>query len=204
MKIFSVLHNYGGSDAELLSSPFGQGETDWFEIPDSALLRSGNPFFIPEFDSGFAIFPSIAFRIGRLGKNIAPRFAERYLKEFTMAFCVVGLDSLAQLRAEGKPWCRAVAFDRCCWLGNLQPFDALFDYGNFEIRCADKSYSYSPGNLLCSPAEILSLLSQNNTLKIGDFILAGLTPGGIPIEIGSSLHASAPKLNCNFIDINIR
>ena len=50
---------------------------DRYEIPDSSLLRSGQPFFIPDFAGEFRAMPSAVVRIGRLGKGIAPRFAVR-------------------------------------------------------------------------------------------------------------------------------
>ena len=46
--------------------------------PDSALILPGRPLFMPEWGEGWvaSLHPSV--RIGRLGKNIARKFASRY------------------------------------------------------------------------------------------------------------------------------
>ena len=47
-------------------------------LPDSAIQRDGKPFFIPPTAQHWRYMPAIAWRVSRLGKNIAPRFASRY------------------------------------------------------------------------------------------------------------------------------
>lgn len=107
MKIFAVIHNYGETSP---GSPMGEGETSWYEMPDSALLRTGNPFFVPDFDSEFRAFPSICFRIGRLGKSIASRFAYRYIDSWTASVAVAATGLLRTQREAGMPWTRLRGF----------------------------------------------------------------------------------------------
>ena len=45
---------------------------------DSALLVNRKPFFIPDETNNPVAFPALALRVCRLGKHIAPRFANRY------------------------------------------------------------------------------------------------------------------------------
>ena len=49
-----------------------------FMKPDSAILKGGKPFFIPDFAERFDYEAELVVRISKLGKNIAPRFAHRY------------------------------------------------------------------------------------------------------------------------------
>ena len=49
-----------------------------FMKPDSALLKSNKPFFIPDFSERVEYETEIIIRICRLGKNISERFASRY------------------------------------------------------------------------------------------------------------------------------
>ena len=44
-------------------------------IPDSAIQKSGKPFFVPDFASRFQFSAAAAVHVCRLGKNIAQRFA---------------------------------------------------------------------------------------------------------------------------------
>lgn len=202
MKIFSIINNY--DDAEEGEALFGAG-LSWYEMPDSSVLRSGNPFFVPDFDDTFLAFPSIVYRIGRLGKSIAVRFAGRYVEAAGIAVAVVAAGRLKALRKAGMPWSQAVSFDRSCFLGNLQPIDTFINnnevitlnYDNAEMR-------YETGRLRNSPAEIIHLLSRNSTLKNGDLILAGLTAKGLTLTPGTKLTARHETSNINLIDINIK
>lgn len=199
MKIFAVIHNYGQMDD---TSPMGEGRPDWYEMPDSSILRSGNPMFIPDFDTEFRAFPSLCLRIGRLGKSIASRFAGRYFDGWTAAVAIVGINRLKDLRDSQMPWTRAVAFDRSCLLGNLQPIDTLKEYRPLSIECSSEKSDYDPTRLRNSPDSILEAISAENTVKNGDLILAGLTPDGILLERGSELKIK--NNNINLIDINIK
>ena len=202
MKIFAVIRNYPGSGAD--GGLFGAGGMSWYELPDSSLSHTGNPFFVPDFDSRFVACPSVAYRIGRLGKSIARRFAGRYLDAATMACAVVAADSLAAARRDGNPWTPAVAFDRSCLIGNFQPLDTFISSGPLTLECGETSTGYDPQALTLPVEAVVEAISATCTLKTGDIILAGLSPHGLPLNIQSRLRAWHNKDNTNAIDINIR
>lgn len=202
MKIFAVINNYASKRD--IFGPFVTQAPLWYEMPDSSILRSGNPFFIPDFDSSFSVHPSLVYRIGRLGKNIAPRFAERYIDAWGVGCGVVAEGLLQKRKTEGMPWTDAVSFDRSCLLGNLRPIDAFNINKDIEIKCSDRTLTYSSRNLKMPIEEVIALLSRNNTLKNGDLILVGLHPSGLRPEIGSRLVAFEQDINSNLLDINIR
>lgn len=199
MKIFAVINNYGtmSAGAAAVSS-----RTNWYTMPDSSVLRSGNPFFIPDPDGGYEAFASICLRVGRLGKSVAPRFADRYIDGWTMATAVIATRRLAELRAGGLPWTTAVVFDRSCMLGNLQPIDTLNQYDSFETEHAGSVSTYRPELLRLGIAETVSRISAENTIKTGDLILAGLGEKGIGLIEGSRLTIRTNDYN--LLDINIK
>ena len=199
MKIFAVINNYGTLRADASAAGC---RTTWYTMPDSSLLRSGNPFFVPDADGGYEAFASICVRVGRLGKSVAPRFAGRYIDGWTMATAVIATRRLAELRAEGLPWTQAVVFDRSCMLGNLQPIDTLNQYDSFEVEHAGSISTYSPELLRNDIAETISRLSAENTIKTGDLILAGLTEKGIGLIEGNRL--TIRNNDYNLLDINIK
>lgn len=202
MKIFCVHNNYRSDTAESL---FGTiGELVYYTLPDSAILRSGNPMFVPDFDSDFRAFPSIVYRIGKLGKGVAPRFAYRYLDAFSLAFNVVACQSLVKIRESALPWTPAVTFDRSCLLGNLQPIDALNDCGEITIKCNSDIMTYNHELAIAPIEDVLAMLTRDNTIKNGDLILSAIAPEGIPLHPGEHLDAFCPQPKINFIDINIR
>lgn len=196
MKIFAVARNYGPTSSH---SPFGEGvEPVWYEIPDSSILRTGQPFFIPDFSDEFRVFPSIAIKIGRLGKGIAERFAERYIASYAVACSVVGTTLLESLRSRGLPWSRAAAFDKSCMTGNFS--DNLTDV--FRIFTDSAEITYRTEEIRMPVGKIISLISRDITLKEGDIILPALHPEGLRLERRHDLKAedSVERL----LDIHIR
>ena len=201
MKIFAVIHNYGKTGKD---SPMGTGEPAWYEMPDSSILRTGNPFFVPDFDTEFLAFPSICYRIGRLGKSIARRFADRYIDSATVAVAVVASNRLRDLREQGMPWAQATAFDRSCMLGNLVPVDTFIECGAIKIECGDSVMQYDLTRMHRHAGEIIEAISSDNTLKNGDLILAALPPEGMPLFPETRITAEQPDQNMKLIDINIK
>lgn len=209
MKIYATIRNYGGSEPteEILAhdKPFGEGEEPLFyTLPDSSLLRTGNPFFVPDFDTDFRLFPSLCIRVGRLGKGIARRFAHRYMEGWTAACAVVARGVLEGLRRGGLPWERATSFDRSCFLGNLQPIATLNECGPLRVTLGERAITYDMTLLRHGADELIERLSRDNTLKNGDLILAGLTPQGLPLNQGERLRIDIETTNLNLIDINLR
>lgn len=206
MKIFAVVRNYGESSVE---SPFGIGEPVWYEVPDSSLLRSGQPFFVPDFAGEFRAFPTVVHRISRLGKGIAARFASRYIDAVTIGCCAVAVDMLRELRRDGQPWSRAVAFDKCCMVGKFLPCDGMPSL--WRVSCGDKGISYDLNDVSHEVPEMLERLSRDITVKEGDMMMTALHPVGLPLSVGTKLtigcDVNGAGENDNFykvLDINIR
>ena len=86
MKIIAVGMNYAQHNKELGHTQVNT-EPVIFMKPDSAILKDGKPFFIPDFSKEIHYETELVVRINRLGKNIAPRFANRYYDAVT-----VGID----------------------------------------------------------------------------------------------------------------
>lgn len=175
---------------------------DRYEIPDSSLLRSGQPFFVPDFAEEFRAMPSAVFRIGRLGKGIAPRFASRYVDAVTMGCAVIASDLLQQLRSEGRPWCRAVAFDKCCMIGGFMKPDWM--PREWNVRSGNVSLTYSTESVMSDIGETLADISRDITVKDGDLILASLHPDGLILTQGSRLTITDGHNNNKILDISIR
>ena len=93
MKILAVGMNYAKHNKELGGTLYQPEEPVIFAKPDSALLKDGKPFFIPDFTKQCDYEVELVVRICRLGKNISPRFAHRYYDAVT-----VGIDFTAGLK----------------------------------------------------------------------------------------------------------
>jgi len=183
MKIIALWNNY-----DIAAEEAALPATCW--LTDSCLLREGRPFYIPDFDDDFRLFPSVALRIDRLGKGIASRFASRYWNEVSVWLSARACTLASQLAAKGLPVDRAVAYDNSLV---ASPFFAL-DAGqlaglSFHVRVNGLStFQWSAGAMHRQPEHVIEAISGNTTLKTGDIILPGLPAQGIAIAPGDDIE----------------
>ena len=90
MKILAVGLNYESHNVEMKRT-FQSNKPVIFMKPESALLKDGKPFFIPDFSNEIHYETEMVVKINRLGKNIEEKFAHRYYDELT-----VGIDFTAR------------------------------------------------------------------------------------------------------------
>lgn len=92
-----------------------------FTLPETALGRTGQPFFLPEALGEISVTLWCAARISRLGKNVSARFASRYYDGLTIGAVMQSRTLLARQQREGLPWHAAMAFDAAVWVGRWLP-----------------------------------------------------------------------------------
>ena len=80
-----------------------------FTKADSALLKDGKPFFIPDHLGRIEYETELVVRICRLGKTIPQRFAHRYYDAVTVGIDFTAREMQKRLREAGQPWCRSFA-----------------------------------------------------------------------------------------------
>ena len=117
MKILAVGMNYAKHNKELDGTLYKPEEPVIFTKPDSALLKDGKPFFIPDFTKQCDYEAELVVRICRLGKNIAPRFAYRYYDAVTVGIDFTARDLQRKFRKEGLPWELCKGFDGSAVVG---------------------------------------------------------------------------------------
>lgn len=190
MKIIAVGMNYALHNEEL-----GQAKTASepviFMKPDSAILKDGKPFFIPDFSNEIHYETELVVRINRLGKNIAPRFAHRYYDAVTVGIDFTARDLQRKFREEGHPWELCKGFDSSAAIGAFVPVDRFKDIQqlNFSLQIDGKEVQAGcTADMLFKVADIIAYVSQFVTLKIGDLLFTG-TPAGVgPVHIGQHLQ----------------
>ncbi len=190
MKIIAVGMNYALHNEEL-----GQAKTASepviFMKPDSAILKDGKPFFIPDFSNEIHYETELVVRINRLGKNIAPRFAHRYYDAVTVGIDFTARDLQRKFREEGHPWELCKGFDSSAAIGAFVPVDRFKDIQqlNFSLQIDGKEVQAGcTADMLFKVDDIIAYVSQFVTLKIGDLLFTG-TPAGVgPVHIGQHLQ----------------
>ena len=172
MKITVIEGNYG---------PQGR-EAAYSVLPDSTLLRSQRPFFIPDFDTEFLAFLSPAVRIEKLGKCVA-------------AVNIRPANLPARLRSRGLPDGAALVFDKALICGDFLPYDSPADgaeltFPDITVKVDGETAAVWTASMANGDAAAaVELASVNNTLKTGDLILTALHSEGVKLRHPARLTA---------------
>ncbi|MDO5664576.1 MAG: fumarylacetoacetate hydrolase family protein [Bacteroidia bacterium] len=180
MKIFAIGLNYDSHNKEMKRT-FEASEPVIFMKPDTALLRNGTPFFLPDFSNEIHYETELVIKINRLGKNIAEKFAHRYYDEITVGIDFTARDLQRKQKELGLPWEIAKSFDSSAPIGEFISKKELPDVNNINFHLDINGTTVQQGNngdLIFSFDKIIAYISRFFTLKIGDLIFTG-TPAGI-------------------------
>ena len=120
MKIFCIGRNYE-EHAKELSNPVPK-KPMVFMKPDTALLTKNKPFYYPEFSQNIHYECEVVLKIGRVGKHIEPRFADKYIDEISLGIDFTARDLQDKCKANGHPWEIAKSFDQSAPLGTFVPY----------------------------------------------------------------------------------
>lgn len=205
MKIIAVGMNYADHVKELDGSFVRPEEPVIFLKPDSALLKDGKPFFIPDFSKEVHYETELVVRISRLGKNIAQRFASRYYDAVTVGIDFTARDLQRKARAVGNPWEISKGFDNSAVIGDFVPTADLGDIQQLDFHLDIDGRTVQQGHtseMLFRVDEIIAYVSRFFTLKIGDLLYTGTPVGVGPVQIGNHLQGYLGEQKV--LDFNVR
>ena len=191
MKIFGVGMNYLLHTEELDGRQYRPEEPVIFLKADSALLKNGKPFFIPDWTERVDYEAELVVRICRLGKGIPVRFAHRYYDAVTVGIDFTARDMQQKARIQGLPWTICKGFDGSAMIGNFSPLalhpqpSALSFHLNINGNTVQRGNS---ADMLFSIDELISYISRFFTLKTGDLLFTGTPVGVGPVKIGDHLE----------------
>jgi 2-keto-4-pentenoate hydratase/2-oxohepta-3-ene-1,7-dioic acid hydratase in catechol pathway len=192
MKIIAIGWNYLEHNAEMNRADL-PAEPVVFMKPDSALLRSNKPFFLPDFSNEVHYETEIIVRINRLGKNISEKFASRYYDEVGIGIDFTARDLQRKLREAGNPWEISKAFDNSAAISEFIPVGELkngVNNLNFHLDLNGQTVQQgNTANQLFNIDKIIAYISKFFTLKIGDIIFTGTPQGVGPVTINDHLEA---------------
>lgn len=189
MKIICIGRNYV-EHAKELNNPV-PAEPVFFLKPDTALLRNGAPFYLPDFSNDVHHELEIVLKINKPGKHIAEEFAHKYYDEIGLGIDFTARDVQQVCKTKGLPWEKAKAFDGSAPIGKFisrsqagwpAPLSFHLEINN-EVR-----QQGSTADLLFPFDRLIAYVSQYITLKIGDLIFTG-TPAGVgAVKAGDHLR----------------
>ena len=176
MKIIVARNNVG--------APTNDATLSCYLMPDSAIVRSGKPLFVPDWASQFRAQPSIVVRVGRLGKTIARRFAHRYYDAVTAGMIVT---------PEGDAGGLEHAFDGAAVVGDwvaMPQGDELTDVC-LTAGIDDRTlWNLTMSDLHCPVDRVIEQVSEKCTLKMGDLIFLCEAAPAVPLELNTTLRGT--------------
>lgn len=215
MKIFAIGMNYAAHNKELHDTLKRPDEPVIFTKADSALLKPGRPFFVPDHLGRIDYEAEVVARICRLGKNIPLRFAHRYYDALTVGIDFTARDLQRKASQAGQPWTICKGFDGSAAIGEWVEkekliaeegsSDGLSGIQRLQFRLDKNGETVQDGrtsDMLYTVDEIIAYISQFFTLKTGDLLYTG-TPAGVgPVAIGDHLEGWLEERRV--LDLNCR
>lgn len=154
-------------------------------LPDSAILRNNDDFYLPNFSSQIQAVAGFYCSFHKIGKHIETQFVPRYIKEIGVAINFIAADTRLSLHAAQLPTDIAQGFDHSFATSNhaipfsqsAEQLHIRFDYNNQPLFNTNIAPLLS--NLYCAIAQA----SEYFTYKIGDVFF-------VPLQQISSVNAN--------------
>jgi 2-keto-4-pentenoate hydratase/2-oxohepta-3-ene-1,7-dioic acid hydratase in catechol pathway len=191
MKIFAVGMNYALHNKELDGALYKPEAPVIFTKADSALLKDGKPFFIPDWSERVDYEAELVVRICRLGKGIPARFAHRYYDAVTVGIDFTARDWQEKARAKGLPWDVCKGFDGSAVIGQWVEKEKFRDVQALQFHLDINGTTVQQGctsDMLYKIDELIAYISTYFTLKTGDLLYTGTPVGVGPVHIDDHLE----------------
>lgn len=178
MKIICIGRNYA-EHAKELGNEVPESPVIFMK-PDTAVLKKGSDFYIPEFSNDVHYELEVVLKISKGGKYIQEENADKYYEEIGLGIDFTARDLQSELKAKGLPWELAKGFDGSAVVSEFYKKDD-FDMKNINFSLMKNKEEVQNGNtslMIFSPEKIIAFVSQYFTLRVGDLIFTG-TPKGV-------------------------
>ncbi len=190
MKIICIGRNYAAHAAELKHDV--PEHPVFFLKPDTALVKSNRPVYIPDFTTELHYELELVLKIAKVGKCISEKYAHTYWDELGLGIDLTARDLQRQQSEKGLPWEIAKSFDNSAPISDFFPKAHFNDGKSVNFHLDLNGNTVQQGNsddMLFSVDRIISYVSRFFTLKQGDLIFTG-TPSGVgPLAVGDVMEA---------------
>ena len=142
---------------KIIGFVYRDGKPEMVLKGDSCLLNGRKPMFVPDWTKELGVTECLILRVSRLGKEIAPRFANRYYDAMAPGADFTAVDKLREAQAAGSPWTEAIGFDFSLAVGKW-------------VLPSTLAYRPQNGEWLVTPEDAIAQASKVMTIRQGDLI----------------------------------
>lgn len=161
----------------------------YFLKSPSALAAHGQPIPVPRaYDGRVAYEGELVIVIGRRTQAVSPAQAAAHILGYTCGNDVTALELLNR-DASFAQKTRAKSFDGFAAVGPVVETD--FDTATAMLRTrvgGRERQNYPLADMFFPPHELVSRLSQDMTLEVGDLIFCGTSLGVLPMKPGTTVE----------------
>lgn len=178
MKIICIGRNYSEHAKELGNEV--PEDPVIFMKPDTAVLKKGSDFYIPDFSDDVHYELEVVLKISKGGKYIQKENAGKHYDEIGLGIDFTARDLQTKLKNKGLPWELAKGFDGSAVISDFVS-KANYDLQNLNFSLTKNNEQVQSGNtkdMIFSFNDIIAFVSQYFTLRVGDLIFTG-TPKGV-------------------------
>ena len=189
MKIICIGRNYA-EHAKELGNEIPENPVIFMK-PDTAVLKKGSDFYIPEFSNDVHYELEVVLKISKGGKYILEENAHKHYEEIALGIDFTARDLQSHLKGKGLPWELAKGFDGSAVLSEFYPKNK-FNLTELQFSLLKNKEEVQKGNtnlMLFSPDKIIAFVSQYFTLRVGDLIFTGTPKGVGKVEENDFLEA---------------
>ncbi|HZZ13739.1 MAG TPA: fumarylacetoacetate hydrolase family protein [Paraburkholderia sp.] len=185
-KVIALWNNYHALAAKLDKPP--PAHPLFLMKPAGSVIGAGEPIRRPRSYAGKIVYEGeLGIVIGRRCRDASPEEAEHSIFGYTLINDVTAADLLGE-NPHFAQWCRAKGFDTFCSIGPciVSGFDWRAAHLVTRLDGVERQ-NYPFADMIFSPAEQVSLISQDVTLEPGDVIACGTSVGVGSIKDGSTV-----------------
>ncbi|MFY9210339.1 MAG: fumarylacetoacetate hydrolase family protein [Aestuariivita sp.] len=156
----------------------------YFFKADTSLSGPGAEVVLPAAAGRVVFEGELGIVIGKTCENVTPEAAKDAIFGYT---CINDFTSLDVLNADPSfpQWTRAKSFDGFGVVGPVIETDIDWRALEIKVLVNDRErQSYPASDMILSPEQIVSCLSQDMTLNPGDLIACGTSIGARPVKAG--------------------
>lgn len=162
--------------------------------PDSALIRTGKPIFLPD-DCNYFVHVALGARIDAVGKSISRKFARKYYEDFLPVCLILNEETSEAFAGQTEAGASGLVADYSVIIGEGAELPENSKVEEIELSLSSL-YGDNNINLRIKTENIQDLVdtaisraSGRNTLKTGDYVCA-LLPGRLPATRDMLLRVS--------------
>lgn len=195
-RIYCVGRNYADHAREMGSDPLREPPFFFSKFPD-ALLENGATIAYPPRTRDFQFEAELVIAIGAPARNLAPEGATSVIFGYACGLDMTRRDLQNDAKKTGRPWDMGKNFTGAAPLG---PLRRIADAGPITrgtlrlfVNGAERQTT-DIDQMIWSPSEIISHLSNYDALAPGDLIFTGTPAGVAPVKPADQLHVTIDGL----------